>query len=380
MPSSARFLFALSLSVFCFATSAHAEQGVSADKIVIGISTNLTGPSSNRAKEIKVAMDTVFERVNRAGGINGRKLTTIVYDDAYLPEKAVQNAKKLLDQDKAFVLYGFFGAAVSKAMLPFVAATGVPFLFPSSGSTAIRRPVVKNIFNVRPGYDTETRTLVNYLVKERGFKDIAVLNQDDSLGQEGRSGVQKALAALELTLKVAGSYSKTTGDIAPAFEQIQAKSPQAVIVCGMSEPAAALAKRARLEHKNWVIAATTPVGGSELLRKGGADVEEMILSQSFPSPEANLALNKQMKADAVATGRKVEDLNVEGYANALVFVEGLKRAGKDLTRASLVSALESLGQFEIGGLKMFFGPESHEALDSAFLLVVRGGKYVDMPK
>jgi branched-chain amino acid transport system substrate-binding protein len=346
-----------------FATVARAENGVTDDKILLGISTNLTGPSFERPREIKRAADLVFKRVNAAGGIHGRKIETIVYDDAYNPAKTVENAKKLADVDKVFALFQFFGAAPSKAALPFVNTSGIPYLFPSSGSTSLRAPLIKNVFNLRLGYAAEASALVTYLIEKRGVKDIGIVYQDDAIGQESKSGVQKALANFHLTLKGDAAYKRETGDVDQAFEQLSKCDIKAVVIAGVAAPAAAFVKKMRAAKLTWIVAGVTSMGGNEFLKEGGAAADGAILSQSFPSMDDSLEVVKNFKADLKAAG-ETEAVNIEGYVNALSLVEALKAAGRDLTRKSFMSALESQ-KTSLGGLAVDFGPNDHDGLRTA---------------
>ena len=372
-------LLSLSVSIVLATYSAQAQTvlGVTAEKIRIGVSTNMTGPSSDRAKEILHGSEIVFKKINAAGGIHGRKIEALILDDAYEPARSVQNARKLIESEKVFALFGFFGAPSSKALLPYLKETGIPFVAPGSGVLGLRTPVTASIFNVRLSYAQEIEPLVDHLVKN-GIKEIAVLYQADALGQEVLDGVKAAMAKYKLSVKGTASWVRSNDkSVDQAFEIIRKSNPEAVILAVVFQPAAEFVKKAKEASLTWSFVGPTSLATASFLKEVGAGAEGIVVSNSFPPSDSKLQIVADFKADHAAHGRK-DPANIEGYLSALVLAEGLKRAGKDLTRASLLKALESMDGVDFGGIKISFSPKSHQGLNSAFMSVAKDGKFVLM--
>ncbi len=379
--NAVRVTSAVALATFFLTFQAKASPttstiGVSDNKILIGSSVNLTGPSSERPKEIMRGSNVVFKKVNAAGGIHGRKIEMIVYDDQYDPLRSLENAKQLVNKDKAFALFGFFGAPNSKAVQPWVAANGIPFIAPGSGLESLRNPVVKNIFNVRLSYAQEVEPVVEELVKNRGVKDISVLYQEDALGQEVLQGVQRVLGRYKLSIKSSAGWTRSTNlPIDAAYETIKKGKPQAVIMGLVFKPAAEFVKKAKADKMEWAFGGPTSLATAGFLQEAGAAAEGTLVSNAFPPVETKFEIIRQMQADAAAVGEK-ETVNVEGYLSALAMVEALKRAGKNLTRESFIAGFESMGETSLAGMRMSFSSTDHQGLKRAYLSVVKDGKFV----
>jgi branched-chain amino acid transport system substrate-binding protein len=225
------------------------------------------------------------------------------------------------------------------------------------------------------GFAEEVEALVNYLVDKKGIKDFALLYQDDALGFGTRSGAQKALAARGLKLKAEASLAVgEKSGVDSAFAAIKASGAKAVIMGVNFAPAAAFAQKANKEKSNLVIGGSNNMMLAEYLKAAGPSAEGTVIFSTFPPQETQLELINKFKAD-LKDAKIAETSNIEGYLNALVFVEGLKRAGKNLTRDSLINAFESMKDVDFGGIKVSFSTTSHSGIDKGYLIVVNGGKF-----
>src|SRR5262249_10519308 len=176
--------------------SASLAPGVSDDRILFGISAPFTGPTKELGRGIKVGIDARFAAQNELGGVHGRKLQLVEYDDGYEPRRTEQNMRKLIDEDKVFCFIGNVGSPTSRAALPIALQHERLFFAPYSGARFLRgEPPNRYVFNYRAAYDDETNAIVNYLIKQRGVKpdEIAVFAQNDDYGDDGFEGVARAL-------------------------------------------------------------------------------------------------------------------------------------------------------------------------------------------
>lgn len=186
-----------------------------------------------------------FNKVNTAGGVQGRKIKLIVYDDAYEPNKAIQNTRKLIAEDKVFALFGYVGSPISVAVVPIITRTGVPYFAPLTGAETIRNPVNKYIFNIRASYADEIEVLVERLIQDLHIEKIGIFAQDDAMGEAGRSEVIRVLRKRNLVLAGDGKFERNTVNVDGALENLIKANPEAVIMVGTYKPCAALLVKAK---------------------------------------------------------------------------------------------------------------------------------------
>ena len=209
-----------------------AENGVTQNEIVIGMSNALSGPASGLGTGLKAGATAYIDMVNAAGGVNGRKIRLISYDDGYEPERTVVMTRKLVNQDKVFALFGFVGTPTSAAAVPYATKMGVPYIAPFTGAEFLRTPVSPFVFNVRASYFDETEGMVEHLTKDLGIKKIGVFIQDDGYGNAGKAGVNRALNKRGMRLAGEGKYIRNTTDVDAGLNALKAANPEAVIMVG----------------------------------------------------------------------------------------------------------------------------------------------------
>lgn len=367
-------------SLILLGITARAEDGVTEKEIVIGMSNALSGPTAALGTGIKTGSSVYINKINAHGGINGRKIKLISYDDGYEPDKAVANAKKLLEEDKVFALFGFVGTPTSSAVMPIFSKAGVPYIAPFTGAELLRNPVNKHLFNVRASYFDETEAMVNHLTKDLGIKKIGVFAQADAYGDAGRAGVNRALRKFNMTLTGDGKYPRNTVDIDEGLEALKKANPEAVIMVGTYKPCAAFIKKARSQGFNPKFLNVSFVGTDPLIADLGNDGDGVMVTQVVPNPrDSNLPIVKEFAADMKAAGQaSIDFTSLEGYIDAAVLVEGLKKTSS-LSRSSFESSMEGL-TMDVGGMKMVFSPASHQAFKEVYLTKIIGGKAVTISK
>ncbi len=202
-PAAFRYLCA----VFAIATCsiARAEIGVYPDRITFGQSAALEGPAAALGRGMQEGILAAFHSINEAGGINGRMLDLITYDDGYEPERAIANVNRLIDEDQVFAIIGEVGTPTSSAVQPIATAGDIPFLGPLTGAAFLRNPALTNAINIRASYDQETEAWIEHLTTDLAFDRIAILYQDDSFGRAGLAGVRQAMQKRNLELVAEGT-------------------------------------------------------------------------------------------------------------------------------------------------------------------------------
>lgn len=371
-------LFRMALPCVLFAgltlsSVSFAENGVFPNRIVLGQSAALEGPAAALGQGMRLGLQAAFNEVNKRGGVNGRTIEMITYDDGYEPEKSIDNVKQLITDDKVFALIGAVGTPTSKATQPIALSAGVPFFGPFTGAGFLRDPSNDNVINVRGSYDQETEEWIKYLAEEVGAKKIAILYQDDSFGRAGLSGVQKAMKKRGMSLVAEGTYERNTVAVKSALLTIRKAKPDAVVMVGSYKPIAEfvkIAKRVKLKSKFVTISF---VGSKALARELGKTGSGVIVSQVVPLPtDKSFPIISQYQNALKQVDGSAEPgfVSLEGYLVGRLMIEALSKIKGELTRDNLLSVVKSVGHFNIGGLQLSFGPEDSQGMDDIFLSVI----------
>lgn len=379
-------LAAIACVICCLAFPAKAEPGVFDDRIVFGQSAAFEGPAASLGTDIRNGILAAFEEVNRTGGVNGRKLELISYNDGYEPELAIDNTRRLIEQDEVFALIGEVGTPTSRAVLPIARDYRVPFIGAFTGAAFLRDPGLSNVINIRASYDQETEELVDYLVEDRGVERIAILYQDDTYGSAGLSGVVAALNRRGVELVADGTYMRNTVAVKRAALAIRKADPDAVIIIGAYKPAAEFIRIARSIGIDSLFLTVSFVGSNALASDLGKEGSGVIVSQVVPlfhdtAVPVVASFHNAMAKLSETSGRDllIEGLgfvSLEGYITGRLVVEGLKELGDDLTRVSFISLFEELRGYEIDGFPLQYGPGDNQGSNNVFLTVINGeGKF-----
>lgn len=355
-----------------------AENGVSSEQIVLGQSCALAGPAAALGTGMRAGLNACFAKVNAAGGINGRQIKLISKDDGYEPQKAISNTRTLLDQDKVFLLIGEVGTPTSKAVFPIVEETKVPFVGPFTGAEFLRNPFKKYVVNVRASYYQEMEKLAAYLVDQKKFKKIACFYQNDGYGRAGLKGIELALEKRSMKLVATGTYERNTVAVKSGLLQIRKAKPEAVIMVGAYKPCAEFIKLAKkVGMTKTVYCNISFVGTAALKKELGAAGEGCVISQVVRYPwDESIPLVKEY----VAAMKKFQPnvsigfVSLEGYMVGKLFCMAAKSVKGDLTRETFLQAIDQVGNFDLGGVTLRFGPQDHQGMDQVFLTMITGGE------
>jgi branched-chain amino acid transport system substrate-binding protein len=365
--------------IFGSAQAVSAEQGVTDKEILVGMSNALTGPASALGTGVKAGAQAYFNKVNAAGGVHGRKIQLISYDDNYEPKNTVDNTNKLIMTDKVFALFGYVGTPTASAIVPIINKEKIPFFGPFTGAEFLRNPVNKYIFNVRASYFDEAEEQIKYLTTTKGIKKIGILFQNDAYGLAVKGGVMKALGKRNMTLSGEGHYERNTVEIDAGLAALKKDAPEAVIMVGTYKAMAAFIKKAKAEGFNPIFLNVSFVGTAALVKELGGAGDGVIITQVMPSPtDGSIPLVKQYRTDMQTAGhRELDYTDLEGYVDAVVFVEILKKAGGNLSRESFLAAADGLNASK-DGIRFRFIETNHQALESVYMTRISGNKIVSM--
>lgn len=355
-----------------------AEVGVSDREILVGQFAAQTGPAAELGKRMQLGMLAHFKAVNAAGGVHGRTIKLVSRDDGYEPEKAAAAVKALIEEDQVFALVGSVGTPTTLAAVPAINAAGIPLIGPFTGAQALREPFNRNLFHVRASYFDETERIVQHL-STLGIKKIAVFYQNDSYGKAGLEGVTRALTKRNLKAVAAVTVERNSVDVAAAWAELQKAAPEAVVQISAYKSCAALIKLARSKGYGGQFFNVSFVGSSALSAELGDAGVGVTISQVVPFPYiTSSAIVREYQQRMIEAGHKDFDFSsMEGFLAAKVFVEGARRAGKTLTRESLVAGLESMRDVDLGGFIVSYSPKNHAASRYTDLTIIgRGGRFV----
>lgn len=354
--------------------AAYAEPGVFDDRIIFGQSAAFDGPAAALGLGMREGILAAFNEANAAGGVNGRRLELVSYDDGYEPEKAIVNTKRLIDEDEVFGLVGEVGTPTSNAAQPIATEAGVPFIGPFTGAAFLRNPSLTNVINIRGSYDQETEAWIEHLTTDLGMSRIAILYQDDTFGRAGLSGVQKALDKRGMTLVAEGTYERNTTAVKTALLDIRKADPEAVVMVGAYKPCAEFIKLANRLKLNAVFVNISFVGSNALAKELGEDGEGVVVTQVVPFPQdANLPLVAQYQEALKAENPDAEIgfVSLEGYMVGRLVVEALGKLEGPVTREKLLSTIKEVGTFDLGGITLSYGADDNQGMDQVFLTVIQ---------
>ncbi len=354
--------------------------GVTDTEIILGSSSALTGHAGHLGiNYIHGALSRIND-INNEGGIHGRKIRVISYDDQYDPPKCIKNTQKLINEDKVFALFNYVGTPTSVKVIPIVEEAKIPLVGLLTGAHTLREPLRKYIFNIRGSYYQETELAVEHFVEHLGLKRIAVFYQADSYGLDGLEGVKIALRKYGLKPEVEGTYVRGTMDVEEAVEKITKSEAQAVIMIGTYSPSAKFVRLAKQKKPDLQFHSVSFVGPEQFLKELGEYGENVAVTQVVPPP-TETELLEGVEAFRKSLKRYYPDEEptfggLEGYVNAKVLIEGLRRAGKDLTREKLLDALESIKSYSVGiGAEINFDKDDHQGMERIYLTRIKDGNF-----
>lgn len=355
-----------------------AETGVTTNEIKVGQVAALEGPTKALGQGMRAGMYAYFAYTNDKGGVNGRKINLVSYDDGYEPEKCIEQTRKLLGEG-VFSLIGYVGTPTAKAAVPIAEEQKVPFIGPFTGAEFLRNPVKHYVINVRGSYFDETEGLVKHLTEDLGIKNIACFYQNDAYGQAGLDGVKKALDKRSMSLAAEGTYERNTVAVKGGLARINTVSPEAVIMIGAYTPCAEFIKLAKQIGMTNVKFCNISFVGSDALRSAlGADGEGVIISQVVPFPwdmSNPLVADYHKLLKQYSPQQTPGFVSLEGFMVAKFFVKALEACGPTVTREGFISIVENKGTFDLDGVTLTFGPADHQGRDMINFTIIEGSDF-----
>lgn len=344
-----------------------AENGVTSSEILIGQSASLTGGNAEYGKQILSGANAFFGAVNRAGGVHQRKIRLISLDDGSQGNKAKENSEVLLKKEKVFALFGYTARNTSEIGMAAATEEKTPFFGAATGGESLR---VKNryVLNVRAGYRREYEYIVDVLAST-GHQTFGILVNDDDKTNSNRNAIENALKKHGLKPSVVVQVDRNNADFKGVDAPILEANPAIFMLAGSGKPIAPLVRR--LRERGYTGQFATNSFGAGLIKQLDEQAVGLIVAHVVPLPtrtSSTLVRNaaRDLKEAGIPEGPSLA--SIEGYMTAQVLVEGLKRAGKNVTKEGFIDAMEQMNSYKVSDeIVMRFSPDNHH-----------GGSYVDI--
>jgi branched-chain amino acid transport system substrate-binding protein len=367
------------LCFFIFAVNnASAEVGVTDTSVLVGCSNSFSGPLVYPGTQlVNNGLESYFGYVNDRGGVHGRQILTQYYDDGYKPQNAVANTKRLVDRDKVFAIVSSQGTGAVMATVKFLTQNKVPLIFPFQGVPLSGQ---KTIFTSFTPYPNQSELVITWLVKVKGFKRIGILYQDDKYGYTFRDPAKKTLVKFGLKLIAAESYKRGAKDLSAQVAKLRNANLDACLLVATPPPGAAFIKEAHKQGwKNTKIISSGPLTDEKYINLAGGVGEGIWGLSLWPDPvhsndPAVVEYRKIMQKYGKDRDKTPNRYSLYGYFYAKLFVAGLQKAGRNLTRESYIAALESIKGWENGIVPAIsFSATNHLAQNAGFMVEVQKG-------
>jgi branched-chain amino acid transport system substrate-binding protein len=345
-----------------------AESGVTDSEIIVGSSVSASGPLGPLGTGIRDGAAAYFDHVNKQGGVAGRKIRFIALDDAYMVDRTVANVHKLINEERVFALLGNTGTPNVMATLPIVSAAKVPLFGPFTGASEIRKEFNRYLFTVTASYADEMEKVVEHTTMF-GINRIGVVYLNNSFGKSGLAGVEQAMQKRNLKVLGTAAVEADSSDIKAAVDAMAKINPQVIIMATAGKVSADYMKEHKTRSLNTQFYCLSVTSNAQLAGILGSNIRGVAVSQTmlFPwSATTKLVMDYQATLNS-AQQTDYSYASIQGFLTAKVFVEGLRRAGRDLHREKFISSLESMSGVDIGGFQISFSPTNHH-----------GSKYVDI--
>jgi branched-chain amino acid transport system substrate-binding protein len=365
------------------------DTGATDTEIKIGNIMPYSGPASAYGIIGKTEA-AYFKKINDAGGINGRKINFISYDDGYSPPKTVEQARKLVESDEVLFIFNSLGTPPNSAIHKYMNSKKVPQLFVATGATKWNDP--KDFpwtMGWQPNYQSESRIYAKYLLKEKPDAKIAVMYQNDDYGKDYLKGLKDGLGAKAATMIVAEESYETTE---PTIDNhiVKLKATGANVFFNITTPkfaAQAIKKIAEIEWKPLHLLNNVSASVGSVIKPAGFNNAQDIISAQYlkDTTDPQWANDPGMKqyldfmTKDFPEGDKLDNGTVVGFSVAQTLVQVLKQCGDDLTRENVMKQAANLKNFRtemlLPGISINTSPTDFAPIDQLQLMRFKGEKW-----
>ena len=362
------------------------DEGVSAQEIVLGSSQPMSGTLAYMGKAVDEAIRTYFDMVNGQGGVHGRKIKLITYDDELKPAKSVANAKLLVERDNVLAMVGNIGHATNMSAYEYSGPKKVPTIGALSISDLTSTPARDYLYVLPSPQSTETAAYVDHAINSLKAKRVAMLYQNDGWGKPAYDIAVKQLEKYGQKLVEAQTFERFATDITSQVFKLKESNPDVVIVYALGQEAVLFFRGAeKLGWKPTVFGAGGLNDPKFIELLGKSDAKLYVASYYDPIDGNNPAIKDfNDRYTKMYPNSKPSSMALMGYSSAAVMVEALRRAGPQPDRAKVIAALDNLKDFDQKiGPKITFqpvnaGPYSRRGQTGVVLMELKDGRFAAM--
>lgn len=294
--------------------------------------------------------------VNARGGVFGRPVQLQTLDDGQDAKRSAALLAQLVDGKQLLALMMPRTTPSMEAMLPAVAAQGIPVIGPQTGASFVNEPPRREVFTLRASYQKEAERAIRQQ-HSIGVRSFGLLLADDAFGRDTMAGIERVMKELQIQPVAVARMDNLKADVADAARLLAAQRPQVVMLVSSSKAAAAFIQAYRGLGANATFISLSNTSNNDYVQALGPHARGAIVMQVMPSPySATTALAREYGAAAAADKQPLSYAGLYGFASARLLVLGLQRAGREPTAARLIQALEDLGDIDLGGLHLRYGP------------------------
>ena len=360
------------------AAPALAEDGVTATEIILGSHTALSGPVSGWGVGATEGARMRYDEANEKGGVHGRKIKLIVEDHGYQVPRAVQAVNKLINNDKIFFMVGALGTPMNNAAFAEQLPKGVPNIFPFTAARSMVEPHHPLKFAQFSSYYDQVRAATKYFVEKEGKKKVCTMYMDTDFGHEIRDGVRDQAKASKIEITAEASFGPTDTEFSGQIGKLKSEGCDLVVMGSIIKEtiqAVGTARKGGWTDVTFVgqAASYDPIVAGAL-KEGFYSGTGMPYAYPDTSDETIKAWSAKYKA---RTGQDPNSAAQYGYLGSDLILKALEAAGKDLTRAKFIAALESIKDYKgmFPGPTLSYGPNRHQGSHATFLAKVEGGRW-----
>ena len=373
-------LVAMALALAVPTMAAEPQRGVTGTDIVIGTYTDLSGVTAMWGVNNSNSWRMVFDEVNAAGGIDGRKIKYIVEDNQYQIPRSVQAANKLINRDGVFFMVANAGTPMNNAVMPEQIAKGVANIFPLTSARSMYEPLNHLKFGLGSSYYDQVRSGLKYFIEKRGKKHVCTMAQDTDFGRDITDGVKDQLKAEKMTLAGETLHRPTDTDFSASVERMRDAKCDFIVLGTIVRDSVQIISAVRKigwnvdmmgQAASYDDAVASAPGGTT---NGFYSMTPMLFSAEGTGSPAVKAFDA---AYSKRFGKSPNFAAQIGYTGAEVVVQALKNAGKNLTTDSLIAGLESIKDYHdvFGSPVISFSKTKHQGSNESFLCVVKDGHW-----
>ncbi len=358
------FLVAFCLIATFDRSTLPAAPGVTSDTVIFGQSATFSGPNGKLGKHYKAGIEAAFRVMNDRGGINGRSLELLAFDDAYEPNRAAANAEMFVSEDNVLAVIGGVGTPTARRIVPVLKTAKIPFVGPFTGADFLRNAnLYPNVINLRASYLDETRKLVDHIIRDRGKSRMGIIYQEDAFGRAVLRDYKLVLDSYNIPILGKTFFSRNTHAVHASLFALGKADLDAILVVGSYAANSTIINLANSLGHEYIMGNLSFVLSQELKERITEPNDRILVSQVVPDPQdETLDLVRQFRQAIGSLDSEMEyqelinEVGLEGYILGRFVIAVLERMGDELTRDNFIKQALTSGPIVIDDWTIQFEP------------------------